>query len=184
MVAPGRREVVVGRNVTSQFEGARLGGKVPVRDGDWAVVGVFETGGDVHESEIWVDRAVIDGVLRSSFIASVIVALDSPAAFDTFKAALSTDPRVNVDVRRETAYYAAQSQATGTFIRVLGTVVGVIMAIGADVRGAQHHVFGGVEPRDRDRNAARHRFRRTARSRIGAARGSWCSPWSAVCSAV
>jgi putative ABC transport system permease protein len=146
MVAPGRREVVVGRNVTSQFEGARRGGKVPVRDGDWDVVGVFETGGDVHESEIWVDRAVIDGVLRSSFIASVIVALDSPAAFDTFKAALSTDPRVNVDVRRETAYYAAQSQATGAFIRVLGTVVGVIMAIGA-VFAALNTMYSAVSSR-------------------------------------
>jgi putative ABC transport system permease protein len=146
MVAPGRREVIVGRNVTRQFVGTDLGGKVPVRDGDWDVVGVFETGGDVHESEIWVDRAVIDGVLRSSFIASVIVALESPEAFDAFKAALSTDPRVNVDVRRETAYYAAQSQATGSFIRVLGTVVGLIMAIGA-VFAALNTMYSAVSTR-------------------------------------
>ena len=54
--------MIVGRNVTKQFIGGEVGGKVPVRDGDWDVVGVFETGGDVHESEIWVDRSVIDGV--------------------------------------------------------------------------------------------------------------------------
>jgi putative ABC transport system permease protein len=146
MIAPGRREVIVGRNVAKQFVGAQLGGRVPVRDGDWDVVGVFETGGDVHESEIWVDRAVIDGVLRGSFISSVIVALESPETFDAFKAALSTDPRVNVDVRRETAYYAAQSQATGSFIRVLGTVVGVIMAIGA-IFAALNTMYSAVSTR-------------------------------------
>lgn len=146
MVAPGKREVVVGRNATKQFIGAQLGGRVPVRDGDWDVVGVFETGGDVHESEIWVDRAVIDGVLRGSFLASVIVVLENAEAFDAFKAAISTDPRVNVDVRRETAYYAAQSQATGSFIRVLGTVVGVIMGIGA-VFAALNTMYSAVSTR-------------------------------------
>lgn len=146
MVAPGKREVVVGRNAAKQFVGAQLGGKIPVRDGDWDVVGVFATGGDVHESEVWVDRAVLDGVLRSSFIASVIVVLENAEAFDAFKAALSTDPRVNVDVRRETAYYAAQSEATGSFIRVLGTVVGVIMGIGA-VFAALNTMYSAVSTR-------------------------------------
>ena len=146
MVEPGKREVVVGRNAAKQFKDTQVGGKVPVRDGDWTVVGIFETGGDVHESELWVDRAVIDGVLRSSFIASVIVVLDSADSFDGFKAALSSDPRVNVDVRRETAYYAAQSEATGTFIRILGTIVGVIMAIGA-IFAALNTMYSAVSTR-------------------------------------
>ena len=146
MLAPGRREVIVGRNAAKQFLGTEIGGKVPVRDGDWDVVGVFETGGDVHESEIWVDRAVFDGVLRGSFISSMIVVLENAEAFDAFKAALSTDPRVNVDVRRETAYYSAQSEATGTFIRVLGTIVGTIMGIGA-VFAALNTMYSAVSTR-------------------------------------
>jgi len=146
MLAPGRREVIVGRNAAKQFLGTEIGGKVPVRDGDWDVVGVFESGGDVHESEVWVDRAVFDGVMRSSFISSVIVVLKNAEAFDAFKAVLSTDPRVNVDVRRETAYYAAQSQATGTFIRVLGTIVGLIMGIGA-VFAALNTMYSAVSTR-------------------------------------
>lgn len=146
MLAPGRREVIVGRNAAKQFLGTEIGGKVPVRDGDWDVVGVFETGGDVHESEVWADRAVFDGVLRGTFISSVIVVLENAEAFDAFKAALSTDPRVNVDVRRETAYYAAQSEATGTFIRVLGTIVGAIMGIGA-VFAALNTMYSAVSTR-------------------------------------
>jgi putative ABC transport system permease protein len=89
---------------------------------------------------------VFDGVLRGTFISSVIVVLENAAAFDAFKAALSTDPRVNVDVRRETAYYAAQSEATGTFIRVLGTIVGVIMGIGA-VFAALNTMYSAVSTR-------------------------------------
>ena len=143
---PGAREVVVGRNAASQFAGTGIGDKVPVRDGDWTVVGVFTTGGDVHESEVWVDRATLDSVLRSSFVGSLMVQLDDAAAFDGFQKAVAADPRVNVDVKRQSTYYAAQSQATGTFIRVLGTIVAVIMALGA-IFAALNTMYSAVASR-------------------------------------
>lgn len=143
---PGAREVIVGRNAAAQFAGTAVGQTLPVREGDWRVVGIFESGGDVHESELWVDRATLDGVMRTSYVASVQVQLDDAAAFEGFKRVLDDDPRVNVDVRRQSTYYAAQSQATGTFIRVLGTVVASIMALGA-IFAALNTMYSAVSTR-------------------------------------
>lgn len=145
--APGTREVIVGRSTSGQFANAAIGDRVPVRDGDWPVVGIFETGGDVHESEIWADRGALDSVLRGSALTTVAVQLeDATSAFDAFNAALSSDPRVKVDVKRQNEYYAAQSQATGNFIRILGTVVAVIMGIGA-VFAALNTMYSAVATR-------------------------------------
>jgi len=146
MFTRGTREVIVGRSTSGQFANAGVGDRVPVRDGDWPVVGIFETGGDVHESEIWIDRGVIDGVLRGTFITTVAVQLDSQQAFDGFKAALANDPRVKIDVKRQDEYYAAQSEATGAFIRTLGTVVAVIMGIGA-IFAALNTMYSAVAAR-------------------------------------
>lgn len=143
---PGTREMLVGRNARAQFAGAEVGGRIPVRDGDWEVVGVFSTGGDVHESELWVDRATLAGALRSDDVSSVLVQLDDDAAFDAFKDALASDKRVRVDVKRQRDYYAGQSKALGTFIAVIGGLVSAIMAIGA-VFAALNTMYAAVSTR-------------------------------------
>jgi len=143
---PGAREVIVGRNARSQFKDTAIGERLLVRDGDWEVVGTFATGGDVHESEVWVDRATLDSVMRSSFVASVQVQLENKEAFDGFKKALANDPRINIDAKRQKTYYAAQSAATGTFINVLGTVVASIMALGA-IFAALNTMYSAVSTR-------------------------------------
>jgi putative ABC transport system permease protein len=146
MFQPGTREVIVGRTTSGQFEHARVGDRIPIRDGDWPVVGIFDTGGDVNESEVWLDKGTLDGVLRGTFITSVVVQLENDAAFDTFKSSLSSDPRVNLDIQRQNEYYAAQSEGTGAFIRILGVVVAVIMGIGA-IFAALNTMYSAVATR-------------------------------------
>src|SRR4029453_8934858 len=51
----GVREVIVGRKAAREFAGLGVGSRIAFRDSDWTVVGIFESGGDVHESEIWGD---------------------------------------------------------------------------------------------------------------------------------
>jgi len=146
MFKPGLREVIVGRGAQSQFVGLELGSKVPVRDGDWDVVGVFETGGDVHESEIMVDAPTLQSVVQQQYYSSVTVQLESEAAYDAFKAALTQDPRLAVGVQKEPEYYASRSKSLETFIKTLGTVVVVIMGIGA-VFGALNTMYAAVSAR-------------------------------------
>src|SRR5262249_14601266 len=62
----GVREVIVGRKAAQQFAGLSVGSTIGFRDSDWTVVGIFETGGDVHESAIWAHAEPTMAALRRS----------------------------------------------------------------------------------------------------------------------
>ena len=148
MFEEGKREVVVGRGALEQYSGLEIGQNVEVRDGAWPIVGVFETGGDVHESELWVDVSSLHQALRSTFYATVTAQLqdDSDATLQAFKDRIAADPRLNVGVQREPDYYASRSVALQKFITILGYSVATIMAIGA-VFGALNTMYAAVSVR-------------------------------------
>lgn len=148
MFEPGRREVVVGRGALSQYQGLEIGSLVEVRDGAWQVVGVFETGGDVHESELWVDVTSLHQALRSTYYASVTLQLADarPETLAALQARLANDPRLSVAAQRQRDYYASRSVALEKFITVLGYAVAAIMAVGA-VFGALNTMYAAVSTR-------------------------------------
>ncbi len=143
---PGTREVMVGRAAAGQFENTGLGDLLPIRDGDWRVVGIFATGGDVHESELWVDAPQVQAILKRSGSSSVTAVLDSAAGFADFAARLAGDPRLTVKVQRQNEYYAGQSAALNAFIKGLGYTITAIMAIGA-VFAALNTMYSAVAAR-------------------------------------
>ena len=117
------------------------------RDSDWTVVGVFETGGDVHESEIWADAEVVMSASRRTGFQSVTAMLAdaSDAGFAGSRRG-GDDPRFSIGVWREPEYYARQSGERSNLIGVLGYMVASFMAVGGDVRRPQLHVFGHRQP--------------------------------------
>ncbi len=146
MFESGVREVIIGTGVARQFETLQRGGTVDVRDGAWKIVGIFETGGDVHESELWVDAGALETASRRSAFNSVTLQLESADAFQAFKDALTTDPRMVVNPQRQTDYYASRSEQLHMLIRILGYTVAVIMGIGA-VFGALNVMYAAVATR-------------------------------------
>jgi len=66
--------------------------------------------------------------------------------FESVKAKLDSDPRLTVDVRRETRYYRDQSEAMAKFLRILGVSLTVIFSIGA-VIGAMITMYAAVSNR-------------------------------------
>ena len=86
---------------------------------------------------------------RRTMFQSVHLDLDSPAAFDRFKDALTTDPRLDVKVEREADYYAEQSESLTRLITRLGYGITVLMAIGA-VFGAVLTMYSAVASRTRE----------------------------------
>ena len=146
MFTPGVREVVVGRTAQKQFAGLNIGDKVDVRDGPWTVVGVFDSKGDVHESELWTDVDALMTASRRQAYNTVTVQLTSADAFQSFKDALTSDPRVTVQAQREPEYYASRSETLNQMITVLGYSVAVIMGIGA-LFGALNTMYAAVATR-------------------------------------
>jgi putative ABC transport system permease protein len=150
-ITPGLSELVVGRNVPSTYSGLELGNTVRFGGGTWKVVGIFDAGGSAFDSEVWADsRVLADVYKRPNYIfQSVTARLASPEAFQSFKDTLTADPRMTVQVDREIDYYAKQSQNLATLIRVLGTLVAIVMGIGA-VFGALNSMYSAVAERSRE----------------------------------
>jgi putative ABC transport system permease protein len=147
---PGKDEVIVGIGAAHQFAGLEVGNKIKVGRYEWPVVGIFSAGGGTAESEIWTDATVLQGTYhRGDSFQSVYTKLSSPAAFQQFKDALTTDPRLNVKVLLQTDYYVEQSTAVTKLITTLGVLIASLMAIGA-VFGALNTMYSAVSARTRE----------------------------------
>lgn len=146
----GRNEILVGAGAANAFAGLTPGSKVRVGRSDWEVVGVFSTGGGIAESEIWTDAKVLQAAYnRGDSFQSVSVKLGSPDDYQKFKDALTTNPRLNVKVQRQSDYYAEQSTAVTKLITTLGFLIAFLMAVGA-VFGALNTMYTAVSTRARE----------------------------------
>jgi putative ABC transport system permease protein len=148
---PGLSELVVGKNAAASYAGFRLGGTVRFGGDTWKVVGVLDAGGSAFDSEIWCDARVLDQVYKrpENIFQSLTVRLVSPAALREVKDALSADPRLTVQVDREVDFYEKQSRALTALITVLGSIVAVVMGIGA-VFASLNTMYAAVSERSRE----------------------------------
>ena len=151
MFDPGLSELVVGKNASRTYSGLTVGNTVNFGGGRWQVVGVFDAGGSSFDSEVWCDGSILNKVLkrREDIFQSATVHLASPNSFQQFKDAVTSDPRLNVDVVCEIDYYAKQSSTMTRLITILGGLVAAIMAIGA-VFGALNTMYSAVAERGRE----------------------------------
>jgi putative ABC transport system permease protein len=145
MFEPGLHEVIVGRNSQLEIAGLEIGDRVPMRESQWLVVGTFASG-TVHESGMLTDLSTLQSTYQRPAVHSVTALLESPAAFEDFKAALTTDPTLSVDVVREPEYFERQSENLGDLMFLVTYVVGVIMAVGAFF-GALNTMYSAVSTR-------------------------------------
>jgi putative ABC transport system permease protein len=146
---PGLRELMVGKSARGQFAGVDVGSTLRLNGQIWQVVGEF-TAGDALDSDLMGDVAVVGPTYRrGSNSTSVTVKLNDAGAFEAFKAALATDPRLNVDVKTTRAYFTEQSAVLTRLITGLGTAIGLIMGVGA-VFGALNSMYAAVAARTRE----------------------------------
>ena len=146
--ARGVREVIVGRKASQQFAGLEVGSHIDFRDSEWTVVGIFTSGGDVHESEIWADAEVALSAFRRTGFQSVTARLGdaSDAGLASFRDSIARDRRLSINVLREPEYYARQAKVLSTLIDVVGYAVAVFMAIGATF-GALNCMYSAIASR-------------------------------------
>ncbi|WP_395625199.1 ABC transporter permease [Thermomonas sp.] len=145
---PGMREIVVGAGTHQQFRGLEVGNQLKLANQLWTVVGRFKSG-DSHDSELWADADVLGPAYQRSAFQSVTVKLDGKDGLARLKAALAADPRLKLDIETTRDYYGRQSEGLTRLIRILGTVIGGIMAIGA-VFGALNTMYAAVAGRARE----------------------------------
>lgn len=149
MFEPAVRELIVGAGAAKQFGGITLGSRLNFKESEWTVVGIFTTGGDAHDSELIADGDTVLSAFRRNLYQSVTALLNGRQAFDGFKDALTTNPTLTVDVKREPEYYAEQSKQLTKLLNFIAYFVGGIMAIGA-MFGALNTMYSAVSSRARE----------------------------------
>ena len=145
----GQREVVVSKSVRDRFSHANIGDTMQFGKGSWKVVGVFDAGGSAYESEVWgdVNQMASDFDRQGGFASAYLRATD-PISAEALKNRVSDDQRLKLEGTLENDYYAKQT-SSGTPIKVIGWVVGVIMAIGS-IFAAMNTMYAAVAYRGRE----------------------------------
>jgi len=146
MPRPGSAEILAGESIARRFEGAGIGEHLRFAMRDWTVVGIFDAGTTGFSSEIWGDVDQLMQSFRRPVYSSVTFKLRDPAAFDTLKQQLESDPRLTVEAKRETRYYLDQSEAMARFLRILGLTLTIIFSLGAII-GAMITMYAAVANR-------------------------------------
>jgi putative ABC transport system permease protein len=150
MYSPGVTEIIVGKSAQRMYRGLDLGQQIKLNGTIWTVVGSFESGGSARESELIADSRTLNSAYRrGSGAQSVLVMLESPAAFQTFKDAITTNPQLQVDVSSEKEFGAQQSKQISQILSVVAYVVGGIMAVGA-IFAALNTMYSAVSARSRE----------------------------------
>jgi ABC-type antimicrobial peptide transport system permease subunit len=146
MFRPGTSEIVAGRAIAGGFRGAALGDTLHFAQRDWTVVGVFDAGRTGFDSEIWGDAEQMLQAFRRTVFSALVFRLTDSGRFDAVKSAIESDPRLTLEAKRETRFYADQSEAMSKFISYLGTTISAIFSIGAII-GAMITMYASVASR-------------------------------------
>ena len=143
---PGSSEVMAGNSIARRFSGAGLGESVRFGMRDWTVVGIFDAGATGFSSELWGDVDQLMQAFRRPIYSSATFRLRDSDGFQRLKERLEAEPRLTVEVRRETRYYLDQSEMMAKFIRILGVSLTIIFSLGAMI-GALITMYAAVANR-------------------------------------
>jgi putative ABC transport system permease protein len=150
MFEPGKGECIVSKNLTKRFKGASLGSELKVGEREkYRVVGVFSSGGSAAESEVWVDRKDLEqNTAREGITSSVQLRAASAADMETLRKTIENDTQFKLAAIPEAQYFAEQSRSS-IFLKVAGTVIAIVLTIGA-MFAAANTMYAAVRSRTRE----------------------------------
>lgn len=146
---PGSSEIVAGNKIAAGFQGAGIGESLRFGQREWTVVGILDAGTTGFGSEIWGDVDQFRQAFRRITYSTVLFRLRADGDFDAIRKRLAADPRLTVEAKRESVFYAEQSEVMVTFLTVLGMTLSVVFSLAA-VIGALITMYGAVASRTRE----------------------------------
>jgi putative ABC transport system permease protein len=146
----GRNEIIAGRAAAQQFVNLNVGTTLKWGESTWTLVGIFDDGGSVSESELWCDVKVLQPAYRrGNSYQSVYARLSSPDSYQQLKDSLTSNPQLTVTPMRAADYYGSQTEVLQGIIRTIGGIIAVLMGIGA-IFGAVITMYTAVASRTRE----------------------------------
>lgn len=142
----GSSEIVVGRSIAERFANAGLGQTLHFGQRDWIIVGIVDAGRTGFNSEIWGDAEQMMQAFRRPVCSAITFRLSDSERFEALQHAIGNDQRLTLEAKRETRFYAEQSEMMAKFIKYLGMALSVIFSLGAII-GAMITMYASVSNR-------------------------------------
>jgi putative ABC transport system permease protein len=146
----GKNEIIAGRAATRQFVDLTVGRTLKWGENTWTLVGIFEEGGAVSESELWCDVKVLQPAYRrGNSYQSVYAKIAAQGDFQQLKDSLTSNPQLTVEAKRAADYYGSQTETLQMIVRTIGGIIAVLMGVGA-IFGAVITMYTAVASRTRE----------------------------------
>jgi putative ABC transport system permease protein len=145
---PGLHELVASSSCTRQFVGFEIGDRRLIRGSHWTVVGNFEEG-RAQQCVVYADAETLMTAFNRSSYSSAVVMLQSLADYEAFRAAVTTNPALRLDVQREKDAIEQTFKPLNSILKFVSFFIGSIMAIGATL-GAVNSLYAMVDSRQRE----------------------------------
>ncbi len=148
MYEMGLPNCIVGKSLTKRMANCNIGDSVNVAGDYFKVIGVFETGGTMYDSEIWTDLfSLRDSYNRQGVGGSIVLGrLEDRNDMAALKKELDENPDLEVKAFIEKDYYKTQSENTTGFLKYLGMFICIVFALGATI-GAMITMYSAVANR-------------------------------------
>jgi len=146
---PAVHEVTVADPVRRMYKNMDIGSHLTLNGTEWTIVGVFAGNDTIGDSVMRADADTVMSAFNRGTYQSANVQLESPAAFQKFKDALTTNPAVSLEVRTSAQSMKDNFGQLDTLLDFVAYFVGAVMASGA-VFGALNSLYASVDARRRE----------------------------------
>jgi len=146
-------EILVGRLLARELGDIGVGDRLNFALRSHRVVGVFEARGQIFEGEVWLELDSLKALLDQRDVSQVVVRPADPRRLPEWQQLLRDSRRLQVDVRRETDYYADVGRGSRAF-SYLGNLIGLVLGLGA-VAAGMNSTYAALSGRVREMGTLR-----------------------------
>jgi putative ABC transport system permease protein len=146
---PAVHEVTVSDPIRKMYKNMNVGDHIVLNRTEWTIVGVFAGNDSIGDSVLRADADTVMSAFSRNTYQSANVQLESPASFQKFKDALTSNPAVAVEVRTSEQSMQDNFGQLNSLLDFVAYFVGAVMASGA-VFGALNSLYASVDARRRE----------------------------------
>lgn len=146
---PGTRQMVVGARAARAYSEFGIGKEVTWGREKWHVVGIFDTGGTMADSEVWTDMgAVQTAYSMGSTVQSLYFPYRGELGIADLRKVVNQGAESDLDVQQSSAYFCSQLKFVREYVRV--AIIGLASFMIACIFIATASIMDSVlEPRAR-----------------------------------
>ncbi|HEX4049474.1 MAG TPA: ABC transporter permease [Steroidobacteraceae bacterium] len=144
-IRPNSNDLMVGGTAQGKFSGLKLGDRITLEGNTWSVVGVFSTS-SFDDGDLLVSSQRLLDLLPLPRYSSVLVGLQAPGGFNTFRRDVLQTQALPVSVERLSDYWAHLYATIPSTAFIIAYVISALVAAGA-LAGIIHLMHAAVDAR-------------------------------------